>query len=87
MVARACATLAAMLDVADIVIGGIVPSTLGEPFFEALERELDQRVGLSHLADLRVRGVALDPLVSAAAVARRAAREQLAGESDDTAAQ
>lgn len=87
MVARACATLAAMLDVADIVIGGIVPSTLGEPFFEALERELDQRVGLSHLADLRVRGVALDPLVSAAAVARRAARELLAGESDDTAAQ
>ncbi len=73
MTARACASIAAMLDVADIVLGGIVPSVLGEPFFDALERELDQRSGLVHLADLRVRGVGAGPLVAAAAVARHAA--------------
>jgi glucokinase len=75
MVARACASLAAMLDVSDIVIGGIVPSVLGGAFFDALEKELDQRSRLSHLADLRVRGIGesrIGPLVGAAAVARHA---------------
>lgn len=75
MVARACASIAALLDVADIVVGGLVPSVLGEPFFDALAKELDQRSGLAHLADLRVRGVGsakVGPLVAAAAVARRA---------------
>lgn len=78
MVARACASMAAMLDVAEIVIGGAVPSVFGEPFFDALERELDQRSRLSHLQRLSVRGVAsgrLGPLVAAAAVARHAAAE------------
>lgn len=78
MVARACASMAAMLDVAEIVIGGAVPSVFGEPFFDALEKELDQRSRLSHLERLRVRGVAsgrLGPLVAAAAVARHAAAE------------
>ena len=78
MVARACASMAAMLDVREIVIGGAVPSVFGEPFFDALEKELDQRSRLSHLERLRVRGVApgrLGPLVSAAAVARHAAAE------------
>ena len=73
MVARACASLAAMLDVSDIVIGGIVPSVLGVPFFDALEKELDQRSRLSHLAELRVRGIGssrIGTLVAAAAVAR-----------------
>ncbi len=75
MVARACASIAALLDVAEIVVGGLVPSVLGEPFFEALAKELDQRSGLAHLADLRVRGVSsakVGPLVAAAAVAHRA---------------
>lgn len=75
MVARACASMAAMLDIAEIVIGGAVPSVFGEPFFDALEKELDQRSRLSHLQLLRVRGVAagrLGPLVAAAAVARHA---------------
>lgn len=75
MTARACATIAATLDVSDIVVGGAVPSVLGPPFFDALARELDQRSGLSHLSDLRVRGVGttgVGPLVSAAAVARHA---------------
>jgi glucokinase len=75
MVARACASIAAMLDVAEVVIGGVVPSVLGELFFDALAKELDQRSGLSHLAELRVRGVGpggIGPLVAAAAVARSA---------------
>lgn len=78
MVARACASMAAMLDVAEIVIGGAVPSVFGAPFFDALERELDQRSRLSHLERLQVRGVTsgrLGPLVAAAAVARHAAAE------------
>jgi hypothetical protein len=78
MVARACASMAAMLDVAEIVIGGAVPSVFGAPFFDALEKELDQRSRLSHLQLPRVRGVAagrLGPLVAAAAVARHAAAE------------
>ncbi len=77
MTARACASIAATLDVSDIVVGGAVPSVLGPPFFDALARELDQRSGLSHLTGLRVRGVGttrVGPLVSAAAVARHARR-------------
>jgi glucokinase len=73
MVARACASVAAMLDVTEIVLGGAVPSVLGEPFFEALDRELDQRSGLRHLQAMKVRGVSagrIGPLVAAAAVAR-----------------
>lgn len=79
MVARACASIAAMLDVAEIVIGGAVPSVFGTPFFDAVEKELDQRSRLSHLQRLRVRGVGsgrLGPLVAAAAVARHAAAER-----------
>lgn len=74
MVARGCASVAAMLDVTEIVLGGVVPSVFGEPFFEALDRELDQRSGLGHLARMRVRGVSpgrIGPLVAAAAVARQ----------------
>ncbi len=74
MVARACATVAALLDVNEIVLGGVVPSVMGEPFFEALARELDQRSDLDHLERMRVRGVSpgrIGPLVAAAAVARQ----------------
>jgi hypothetical protein len=63
-----------MLDVTDIVIGGVVPSVLGEPFFEALANELEGRSRLPHLQGLRVRGLAttrIGPLASAAALARR----------------
>jgi glucokinase len=73
MTGRACASIAAMLDVADIVIGGVVPSVFGAPFFDALAKELDQRSGLAHVATLRVRGTEVGhvgPLVAAAAVAR-----------------
>ena len=89
MVARACASIAAMLDVADIVIGGIVPSVFGTPFFDALARELDQRSGLDHLESLRIRGTGIGrvgPLVAAAAVAKLAQAERAAEEADLAAA-
>jgi glucokinase len=92
MVARACASVASMLDVTEIVLGGVVPSVFGDPFFEALDRELDQRSGLRHLQQMRVRGVSpgrIGPLAAAAAVARqRRPMEQIepAGERDDGAA-
>lgn len=79
MTARACASLAAMLDVSEIVIGGVVPTVFGEPFFDSLAHELDQRSGLAHLEALRVRGVSsgrIGPLVAAAAIARRDALER-----------
>jgi hypothetical protein len=62
-----------MLDVSEIVLGGIVPQTFGEPFFEAVAKEFEQRSGLRHLEQLRIRGVGsgrIGPLVAAAAVAR-----------------
>ena len=89
MVGRACASIAAMLDVADIVIGGVVPSVFGAPFFDALSKELDQRSGLGHLTALRVRGTGdgrVGPLVAAAAVARQAEADRLGEESDGSAA-
>lgn len=82
MVARACASIAAMLDVSEIVLGGVVPSVLGEPFFEALGREFEQRSALAHLQHLRIRGVGssrIGPLVAAAAVARHHRDELAAG--------
>lgn len=75
MVARACASIAAMLDVSDVVIGGVVPSVMGQPFFDALATELEHRSRVSHLQQLRVRGLGtagIGPLASAAAVAHRA---------------
>ena len=44
-----------------------------EPFFEAVAKEFEQRSGLRHLEQLRIRGVGtgrIGPLVAAAAVAR-----------------
>ncbi len=73
MVGRACATIAAMFDVGEIVVGGAVAEVLGAPFFDALAREFEQRSRLGHLGDMRVRGVAsgqVGPLIAAAAVAR-----------------
>ena len=85
MVGRACASMAAMLDVADIVIGGVVPSVFGAPFFDALAKELDQRSGLDHLGSLRVRGTEsgrVGPLVAAAAIARHAEAGRTAEKAD-----
>jgi glucokinase len=83
MVARACASVAAMLDVSEIVLAGVVPTVFGEPFFEALGREFEQRSGLGHLDTIRVRGVEtgrIGPLVGAAAVARHHRLVELASD-------
>lgn len=82
MVARACASIAAMLDVTDVLVGGSVPSVMGQPFFDALANELEQRSRLAHLHELRVRGLGaakIGPLSSAAAVAKRAESSARAG--------
>lgn len=72
MVARAVASIGAMLDIAELVIAGIVPQVFGQPFYDALDTELDDRSRLRHLEQLKVRPAssALGPLVSAAAIAR-----------------
>lgn len=77
MVARAAASISAMLDVSEIVVGGVVCSVFGGPMFAALDRELDQRSQLGHLDTLRVRAVSgqLSPLHGAAAVARSSGLE------------
>lgn len=72
MIARACASMAAMFDPSQIVIGGVVPEVLGAPLFDALAKEFEVRSCLPHLSAVRVRGVSsrqLGPLVGAAAVA------------------
>ncbi|MCB0967433.1 MAG: ROK family protein [Ilumatobacter sp.] len=72
MIARACASLAAMFDVAEIIVGGVVPEVLGPPLFDALAKEFEVRSSLPHLASVRVRGVGsrqIGPLVGAAAIA------------------
>jgi len=70
MVARACASLAAMLDIHRIVLGGPVVTALGRRLTEALSAELDQRSRLVHLEDLHIRAVRQHVLVGGAAVAR-----------------
>jgi len=73
MLARSIASLAAMVDPSLVLVAGSVPAAFGAPLFEALERELEQRMRLPHLAGLSVvpiAGAAGGPLVAAAAVAR-----------------
>lgn len=73
MLARAIASLAAMTDPEAVLIAGHVPSVYGAPLFAAIDRELEQRIRLTHLAGLRVVPFEGGPgasLVAAAAVAR-----------------
>lgn len=75
MLARAIASIAAMVDPGLVLVAGPVPSVFGEPMFDAVHRELEQRIRLPHLGGLEVRpigGGTGGPLVSAAAVARAA---------------
>lgn len=73
MLARAIASLAAMTDPAVVLVAGQVPDVFGTPMFDAIDRELEQRVRLPHLASVEVvhlGGATGGPLVGAAAVAR-----------------
>ncbi len=67
--------LGAICDLKLAVIGGSVALGFGEPFFGAVQSELDQRARLSFISGFRVVPVGLGqlaPLVGAAALARRA---------------
>lgn len=74
MIARAVASVAAMVDTTHVLLAGSVPSVFGDPLFEVISRELVARSRLAHLAGLVVEPVGpahRGPLVGAAAVARR----------------
>lgn len=82
MLARAIASVAAMVDPGLVLVAGSVPSVLGDPMFAAMNRELEQRLRLTHLGPMEVRAVdgsTGGPLVAAAAVARAATPAGSAG--------
>jgi glucokinase len=75
MLARAIASVSAMVEPRLVLVAGSVPAVFGAPLFAALERELEQRVRLPHLVAvdvLRLDGATGGPLVAAAAAARAA---------------
>jgi glucokinase len=77
LLARAIASVAAIVDTTRVFIAGSVPAALGQPLIEAMARELVVRSRLAHLAGLAVVPLpagAGGPLVAAAAIARSAHR-------------
>ena len=69
MVARACASLAAMLDIQRIRIGGVVVEAFRETFIESIRDELAERTRLSHLKQLDVGVAQLHVLAGVSAIA------------------
>ena len=67
MVAKACASLAAMLDIHRIRIGGVVVEAFRETFIESIRDELAERTRLSHLKQLDVGVAQLHVLAGASA--------------------
>jgi predicted NBD/HSP70 family sugar kinase len=78
MVGRAVASIVATVDARLVVVAGSVPSAFGQPMFDAVDRELEQRSRLGHLRRLRVVPGSGGPLIGAAALAR--ARQRRADE-------
>jgi glucokinase len=77
LLARAVASIAAIVDTTRVLVGGPVPAIFGQPMFDALERELAGRSRLLHLGGLAALPVPAGPgdaLVAAAAIARQGAR-------------
>lgn len=73
-VGRALASVGAVCDLRLAVVGGAVALGFGEPFFAAVQAEVDQRARLDFTTGFRVVPAALGhgaPLVGAAALARR----------------
>jgi glucokinase len=73
LVGRALASVAAVCDVRLAIVGGSVALGFGEPFFQAVQQELDLRARLSFIQGIRVlpAGLGADaPLIGAAAVIR-----------------
>ena len=69
MVARACASLAAMMDIQRIRIGGVVVEAFRETFIESIRDELAERTRLTHLKHLDICVSQLHVLAGASAVA------------------
>ncbi len=73
LVGRALASVGAVVDVRLAVIGGSVALGFGEPFFAAVQHELDERARLDFISGMRVVPAGLGdsaPLIGAAAVAK-----------------
>ena len=69
MVARACASLAAMMDIHRIRIGGVVVEAFRQAFIESIHQELSERTRLTHLSGLDVAVAQFHVLAGASAVA------------------
>ena len=81
LVGRGVATVAALLDLRLAVVAGSVALGFGAPFFEAAQRQLDERARISFAAGARIVPAGLGdegPLVGAGAVAWRARGGRLA---------
>jgi glucokinase len=77
MLGRAIASLGATLDLGLILLSGMLPATFGAPMLGALERELEARLRLVHLSEVKVRMLGsegVSTLVGAAALARPVVR-------------
>jgi glucokinase len=73
LLARAVASIAAIVDTTHVFVAGSVPAALGQPLLDAMARELTVRSRLPHLNGLSVIPLpagAGGPLVGAAAIAR-----------------
>ncbi len=73
LLARAVASIAAIVDTTHVFVAGSVPAALGQPLLDAMARELTVRSRLAHLVGLSVIPLpagAGGPLVAAAAIAR-----------------
>jgi glucokinase len=76
MVGRGVASVVALLDLHLVAVGGSVALGYGDVFFDAAQRELEDRARIGFTRGARIVPVGLGdegPLVGAAAVARRAA--------------
>ncbi len=79
MVGRACASLAAMVDVRRIVVGGLLVEVFRDRFIEHLRTEFEERCRLSHLTDSSVRVVQQHVLAGPAAIALQSLSSVTAG--------
>jgi glucokinase len=89
LVGRAIASVASLLDLDLVLVGGSVALGFGEPFFDAAQRELSARARLSFVRSCRVAPVGLGelaPLVGAGALAMRA-RYPIGTEQTETTAE
>lgn len=74
LVGRGIASVVNLLDIRLALVGGSVALGMGEPFFAAAQREMDQRCRISFAVQAKVAPVGLGsdgPLIGAAAVAYR----------------